>query len=120
MTSWISWEISDNDGTNPLEKPGDFEFRIAYDFDPGDRGCMYDSNGDGYPGYEASVTLTDAVCETVSVVDEKKRPPTHEEAKALADWFWTELDRHPEIRDQIQTSGLEQMSFEPDCDDLDD
>jgi len=114
MTSWINWEISDNDGTNPLEKPGDFEFRIEYDFEPGDPGCMYDSNGDGYPGHDASVTLTNAICEALQCVgDEKKRAPTHEEAKALADWFWTELDRHPEIADQIQTFGLEQMSFEP-------
>jgi hypothetical protein len=114
MTSWINLEISDNDGTNPLEKPGDFEFRIEYDFEPGDPGCMYDSNGDGYPGHDASVTLTDAICEALQCVgDEKKRAPTHEEAKALADWFWTELDRHPEIADQIQTFGLEQMSFEP-------
>jgi len=114
MTSWINWEISDNDGTNPLEKPGDFEFRIEYDFEPGDPGCMYDSNGDGYPGHDASVTLTNAICEALQCVgDENKRAPTHEEAKALADWFWTELDRHPEIADQIQTFGLEQMSFEP-------
>jgi predicted Abi (CAAX) family protease len=60
------------------------------------------------------VTLTDAICEALQCIgDEKKRAPTHEEAKALADWFWTELDRHPEIADQIQTFGLEQMSFEP-------
>ena len=40
MTSWLDWGISDEEGTNPLGKPGDFEFAIAYDFDPGDPGYL--------------------------------------------------------------------------------
>lgn len=120
MTSWIDWEINDDEGINPLGRPGDFEFNVEYEFDPGDSGYMYDANGDGYPGYPAGVELTNAVCTRVHVEDEQKRAPTPEEAKELANWFWTVLDKKPGIRDQIETHGLEQMSFEPECDDRDD
>jgi hypothetical protein len=120
MTSWLDWDISDNDGTNPLGQPADFEFRIEYDYDPGDPGYMYDSNGDGYPASNPAITLTSATCATVCVENEQKRVPTQDEARAIADWFWTELDRRPEIRDQIRTFGFEQMELEPDWDDLDD
>ena len=65
MTSWLDWGISDEEGTNPLGKPGDFEFAIAYDFDPGDPGYLYDKNGDGCPGYPATVTLTDSTCKSL-------------------------------------------------------
>lgn len=118
MTSWLNWELNDEEGTNPLGQPGDFEFNVEYEFDPGDPGYAYDSNGDGYPGYGPSVTLTNSVCKTVCVGAEKKRPPTAEEAAELANWFWTVLDSKPEIRDQMETRGLEQMAFEPECDDL--
>lgn len=117
MTSWLNWELNDDEGTNPFGSPGDFEFNVEYEFDPGDPGYMYDANGDGYPGYPAGVDLTNAVCTQVQVANEQKRVPTTEEAKKLVEWFWTVLDKKPQIRDQIETHGLEQMSFEPECDD---
>lgn len=120
MTSWLDWEISDDEGDNPFGKPGDFEFNIEYEFDPGDPGYMYDSNGDGYPGYQAHVTLVDAVCKKIHIVDQEKRTPNPEEAKELIRWFWTVLDKKPQIRDQLEERGLEQMTLEPDYDDRDD
>ena len=120
MTSWLDWEISDEDGDNPLGQPADFEFNVEYDFDPGARGNEYDSYSDGYSGHQANVTLTNAVCKKLRVGDQKQRTPTPDELVALSGWFWFVLDKHPEIRDQIEERGLEQMSIEPDYDDLDD
>ncbi|NDC55286.1 MAG: hypothetical protein EBZ69_00365 [Alphaproteobacteria bacterium] len=117
MPSWLNWEISDDEGTNPLGQPGEFEFNVEYDFDPGDPGYMYDRNGDGYPGYPPTVTITGAVCKSVCVGEEKERQPTKEEETALSEWFWVVLDKRPEIRDQMEEHGREQMTFEPDCDD---
>ena len=117
MTSWIDWELNDDEATNPLGQAGDFTFNVEYEFDPGDPGYMYDANGDGYPGYAACVDLTGAVCTQVHIDAEQKRAPTPEEAERLANWFWTVLDKNPKIRDQIETQGLEQMSFEAECDD---
>jgi hypothetical protein len=117
MTSWLRWELNDDDGDNPTGAPGDFEFEVEYDFDPGDPGYQYDSNGDGYPGHAANVTLGNVVCKKMRI-DNIYREPTLEEKQQLSAWFWTVLDKKPKIRDQIETLGLEQMSFEPDCDDV--
>lgn len=117
MTSWIDWEINDDEGTNPLGRPGCFSFNVEYEFDPGDPGYMYDANGDGYPGYPPGVDLVSAMCTQVHVDGEHKRTPNPTETEELAIWFWTVLDKKSEIRDQIETHGLEQMSFEAECDD---
>lgn len=117
MTSWLRWEINDDDGENPTGAPGDFEFEVEYDFDPGDPGYQYDNNGDGYPGHAASVTLFNAVCKKIRTATTQCELSVKEKEQ-LAAWFWEVLDKNPEIRHQIETLGLEQMSFEHDWDDV--
>lgn len=117
MTSWMRWELNDTDGNNPTGAPGDFEFEIEYDFDPGDPGYQYNNNGDGYPGHGANVTLCHAVCKRIYTGD-TKRNPSPEEKEQLSAWFWDVLDKNSQIRHQIETLGFEQMSFEPDWDDV--
>lgn len=121
MTSWLNWELEDEDGDNPVLSAGAFEFTIEYDFEPPDPGYMYDSNGDGYPGHDASITITNAVCKNLrETIGGTWRVPSPEEAVALSDWFWTVLDKQPKIRHEIEQSGIEQMMLEPDYDDVDD
>jgi len=116
VTSWMDWEISDDEGSNPFGVPGEFEFNVEYDFDPGDPGCQYDSNGDGYPPYPPNVTLSHAVCKRMTLENLGQKVPTQEEVAKLTDWFWTVLDKRPGIRDQMEEFGVEQMAFEPDDD----
>lgn len=100
MTCWLNWEIHDEQGTNPLGVPGNFEFRVAFDFDPGNFG---NSATD-------AVTLTDSVCKVILTRSHRMRPAQYE-VNALTNWFWAVLDKNPEIRDHIATFAAEQMSF---------
>lgn len=120
MTNWIQWAIDDEDGENPLGKPGEFEFNVAFDYDPGDPGYMYDANGDGYPGHPPNATITGAECIVIRLEELPQRPPTEKENKMLEDWFLNVLDHDKKLCQQIEACGLDQMCVEPDCDDWDD
>lgn len=108
MTSWMNWELADDVGENPIGVPAEFEFSIEYDFDPGD---TYTCNKNKYPDYPATVTLTKATCKKICAEYGQPRLPTQNEIDDLTQWFWSVLDKNQEIRDQIETFGLEQMSF---------
>ena len=73
MSSCVHWAIEDEYGDNPTSRAGDFEFRIWYEIDPGEPRVMYTPNGDGHPGYPASVNLLDAECTEVYFEDEQER-----------------------------------------------
>jgi len=120
MTNWIPWDIDDDDGENPLGKPGTFEFNVEFDYDPGDPGCRYDYNGDGYPSHDAHAIVTGAECKTIKLEDLPQRPPTENEIKLLEDWFLSMLSKDNRLRRQIESCGLDQMCVEPDEDDWDD
>lgn len=120
MTNWIQWDIDDEYGENPLGKPGSFEFRIAFDYDPGDPGYDYDYNGDGYPGHHPNATITGAECKILQLEALPQRPPTEDEIKLLEKWFLALIDSDTKLCRQIEQCGLDQMCVEPDWDDWDD
>jgi hypothetical protein len=120
MTVWVSWEIEDEDGENPLEKPGEFDFNVELDYDPGDPGYQYDRNGDGYPGYPPKAVIVDAKCLAVRLEKLPSRAPTVEETKMLAEWFLSILNDNKKLCRQIEECGLDQMCVEQDYDDWDD
>lgn len=113
MTNWIPWEIEDPDGENPLGVPGEFEFNVAFDYDPGDvvdqRATLTE---DDTP---ASATITGAECVTVRLNAEEHRAPTAKETKMLEDWFMSIIDVDSSLRRQIETCGLDQLCVEPYC-----
>lgn len=119
MTNWIQWEIDDENGENPLGTPGEFEFNVAFDYDPGDPGYEYDANGDGYPGHPPNATITGATCTTVKLETLPQRTPTTNEIPLLEDWFLSVIDHDRKLRQQIEACGLDQMCVEPDYDDWD-
>ncbi|WP_353208437.1 hypothetical protein [Sphingorhabdus sp.] len=118
MTSTIVWEIEDDKGENDTGKPACIEFNIDFSVDPADPGYMYDSNGDGYPGHDASVNIGECTCVQVQFDgEEKSREPTAEEAATLANWFSHWLNTQPKEREQIETAALELAvtdDYEPD------
>ena len=120
MTNWIPWDIEDWDGKNPLGKPGQFAFNVAFDYDPGDPGYLYDRNGDGYPGHSPSAAITGADCTEVQLEELPARAPAKEELEPLENWFLSVLSDNPKLRRQIEMCGLDQMCVEPDYDDCDD
>jgi hypothetical protein len=122
MTNWIQWEIDDADGENPFGVPGEFEFNVDFDYDPGDPVVMYTPNGDGSPGYPPHTSITGAQCTFFKLdgLHTQPQPPTHEEDVMICDWFMSLLDSDKKLRRQIEECGLDQMYVEPDYDDLDD
>lgn len=121
MTNWIQWEIDDPDGENPFGVPGEFEFEIEFDYDPGEPPIMYTPNGDGSPGYPPSATITGAQCKLIKLdgLHEKMQPPTIEENSSVSNWFMTLLDNDHKLKRQIEACGLDQMCVGSD-DDWDD
>jgi hypothetical protein len=113
MTNWISWDIEDSDGENPLGVPGEFEFNVAFDYDPGDvvdqRANLADHDS------PAVATITGAECVAVKLSGEEPRQPTVEETEMLEEWFMSILDVDSHLRRQIETCGLDQLCVEPYC-----
>ena len=93
MTNWVQWDIDDEYGENPLGKPGEFAFNVEFEYDPGDPGYAYDHNGDGYPEYLPSATVSGAECKQIKLTDLPVRVPTKEEIKLLEDWFLSLLNK---------------------------
>jgi hypothetical protein len=119
MTNWIQWEIDDNDGDNPFNVPGTFEFNISFDYDPGAPTVLYSADGSGEPGYPPSATINGAECISLQLdgLHDKPQPPTQQENVVLADWFMTLVDHDSKLKRQIEACGLDQMYCEPDYDD---
>ena len=122
MTNWIQWEIDDSEGENPFGVPGEFEFNVAFDYDPGEPAIMYTPNGDGEPGYPPHTSITGAQCKLFKLdgLHTQPQPPTHEEDAMICDWFMSLLDNDTKLKRQIEECGLDQMYVEPDYDDRDD
>jgi hypothetical protein len=122
MTNWIQWEIDDPDGENPFGVPGEFEFNVEFDYDPGEPTIMYTPNGDGSPGYPPSASISGAQCTFFRLegLHEKMQPPSCEENKTISAWFLTLVDNDKKLRRQIEACGLDQMCLAPDYDDWDD
>jgi len=118
MSNWLQWDIEDERGENPTGKPGEFAFSLEFDYDPGDPGCIRDQNGDGFPGYQPSVSVARATCKEIKLYDEETRPPAQNEIKPLEDWFMSVIEDDAKLRRQIELCGLDQMCVEPDCDDV--
>lgn len=122
MTNWIQWEIDDPDGENPLGVPGEFEFEVEFDYDPGEPTILYTPNGDGSPGYPPHASVAAARCKSLKLndADEQMRVPTREENESISAWFMAVLDSDQKLKRQIEACGLDLMCLEPDYDDLDD
>lgn len=122
MTNWIQWEIDDTDGDNPFGVPGEFEFDVEFDYDPGEPTIMYTPNGDGSPGYPPQASVSGAKCTLLRLdgLHTKMQTPTREEDETISGWFMSLLDNDVKLKRQIEACGLDQMYVEPDYDDWDD
>lgn len=122
MTNWIQWEIDDPDGENPFGVPGEFEFNVEFDYDPGEPTTAYTLESEGSPGYPPQASVTGAQCTLFKLdgLHTDAQPPTQEENESISDWFLTLLDNDQRLKRQIEACGLDQMYIEPDVDDWDD
>lgn len=122
MTNMIQWEIEDSNGENPFGVPGEFEFDVEFDYDPGEPEILYTPNGDGSPGYPPCATITGAQCRRIKLDGLHVQPqsPTNDENTAISNWFMALLDSDQKLKRQIEACGLDQMYVEPDYDDWDD
>lgn len=120
MSSSIVWEVDDEKGENDTGKSAAIEFNISFSVEPGEPGYRYDSNGDGHPGYDASVNIGECVCLQVHFEGEDApRAPTEAEATMLTNWFSRWLNSQPPLREQIEAAALDQVDtddYEPDYD----
>lgn len=117
MTNWIQWEIADDDAENPLGKPGQFEFNVAFDYDPGDPDCVYDASLSERASCSPAAVITGAECTHIKLNAAPERAPTKEETPLLEDWFLAVINTDKKLRQQIEACGLDQMCVEPDYDD---
>lgn len=122
MPFQLDWEYEDDNGVNPLGKPGNLSFDIEFEFDPGAAPVLYLQNGDGDPGEPPSVTFTNACCTAVDFYNNGPAPriPTVEEKETLEPWFLDELDRDARLQQRIKNACRDLVNFEADWDDLDD
>ena len=105
-TNTITWTIDDEKGENATGKSAAVGFIISFSVEPGDPGCRYDSNGDGYPGYDASVTINAFKCVGVHFEgEEDNRDPTAAEADMFASWIAPWLESQPHIRERIEAEA---------------
>lgn len=121
-TNWIQWEIEDADGDNPFGVPGEFEFNIEFDYDPGEPTILYTPNGDGSPGYPPQTSITGAQCTSFKLdgLHTEMQSPSREEDETISAWFMTLLDNDRKLKRQIEACGLDQMYVGSDDDDWDD
>jgi hypothetical protein len=118
---YLTWEIEDDEGQNPLGEPGSFEFHLDCDVTPGDPGYLYNHNGDGYPGYAPAVEIVSVTCTRLATdADPSGRKPTEDEQNALSYWFYLWVDTHACDRESIEKQALEYACVAPDYDDVDD
>lgn len=121
MGVYLRWEIEDDEGTNPTNAPGWFDFNLECDVEPGDPGYLYDANGDGCPPYGPTAEVVGVTCERVHLDGENAvRKPTQDEEHALSYWFFGWLAAHPAEMQHIQEQAFEYAWPEPDYDDQDD
>jgi hypothetical protein len=114
-----AFTVEDDKGENPTGVPGSFDFEVEFDITPEDPGYMYDSNGDGYPGYPATAEIVSARCTAVWLEDTALRKPTPEEQTVFTDWFFTWLADRPDVESDMCHAELESMC-EADCEPYDD
>lgn len=121
MGVYLHWEIEDDEGTNPTNTPGWFDFCVECEVEPGDPGYLYNANGDGCPPSPPTAEVVGVTCRRVHLDGETElRKPTEDEANSLSMWFYGWVDTHPQEMEQIREQAFEYAWPEPDYDDLDD
>lgn len=103
------------DGPFPGAKVAELEYEISFTYTPGDPGCRYTKNGDGWPPSGPEVDWS-ADLLNISADDRDGRPTTIENDTA-SHWL-EESDEAEELRDKVHEACLEQIStdMEPDDD----
>jgi hypothetical protein len=121
-TNWIPWEIDDPAGENPFGVPGEFEFNVEFDYDPGEPTILSTLENEGSPGYPPQTTVTGAQCIGFKLSGEhaEMQSPTCDENEKIAVWFMALLDDNRKLKRQIEACGLDQMYVESDDVDWDD
>lgn len=111
MSSCVPWSFVDDDGLNPTNVPGNFEFNVWYELEylPPDQ-AIYDT-----PDFE----IIGVTCTRVAFDDEKTkaRRPAAEEQTKLSDWFSSYLDSHSDEYEAVKDQAFEYSFVEPDYDD---
>ena len=74
-------------------------------YTPGDPGCRYTRNGDGWPPTGPEVEFT-AIATMLTLEDGSEREPTPEEAKTAQDW----LENHGASIDRIYEAVCEEVA----------
>lgn len=120
MNVYLNWQIDDDEGTNPTNTPGWFDFRLECEIEPGDPGYLYNANGDGYPGHGPSVEVVGVTCDRVHLEGEEIRKPTEDEDTSLSYWFLGRIESNVTELEHIKEQAFEYADVEPDYDDIDD
>lgn len=91
VSGTLNYTYEPDEGEGPIEGATAIEYEIEYLWYPGDPGCRYTPNGDGWPPSGPEVDW-EAKCVLLTFNLDEDTEPTTEEAKMAKDWL--EKDTH--------------------------
>lgn len=110
MASCVPWSFTDEEGLNPLNKPGEFDFNVWYEVEY--------PEPDARAYYGPGLDITAVTCTQVHFDDERtrRRRPAENELQELSDWFYSYIDSHPDEYAAIKDRAFEYSFVDPEND----
>lgn len=109
VSGTLKYTYEPDEGEGPIETATAIEYLIEYQWYPGDPGCRYTPNGDGWPPSGPEVEW-EAKCVLLTFNLDEERRPTEEEAKIAKDWLEKDDDiLYSRIYEEICTDVDERL-----------